>query len=249
MEEILVSLVVVCACVAIGVLGVVSYWAWWKPKMLEMQLRRQGLQGNKYRLLTGNIKDEQEALKKAWSRPMELAHKIVPRMVRWAGTSPRVNIWDPDMLREVMLNKSGHFLKQKVNPLVRLLAHGIASLEGEAWAQRRKLINPAFHTKKLKGMVPAFQTSCTDLVKRWKKLMSAEGSCELDVWSELQNLTADVISRTAFGSSFEEGKKIFELQKEQGVLVIEAARSLYVPGFRYISLSVCNDDLMKFTMV
>ncbi|KAJ0962639.1 hypothetical protein J5N97_027761 [Dioscorea zingiberensis] len=218
--------------------------------MLEMQLRRQGLPGNKYRLMMGDMKDEKKSFKEAWSRPMELTHRIAARVIpydhqmaqthgkisfKWNGTTPRVNIWNPEMSREILLNKSGHIIKPQLNPLIRLLTMGVSTLEGEEWAQRRKLINPAFHMEKLKEMVPVFRISCIDLVKRWENLVvSAEGSCELDVWPEFQSLTGDVISRTAFGSSFEEGKQIFELQKEQAVLVIEAARSIYLPGFRFL---------------
>ncbi|KAM0933119.1 putative secologanin synthase [Dioscorea sansibarensis] len=153
---------------------------------------------------------------------------------KWKGTTPRVNIWDPDMTRKILFNKSGHLIKPESSPLTKLLATGISSLEGEAWAQRRKLINPAFHLDKIKEMVPAFQICCIGLVERWEKLVSTEGSYELDIWPEFQNLTGDVISRSAFGSSFEEGKQIFELQKEQTLLVIEAARSIYLPGFRFL---------------
>lgn len=81
-------------------------------------------------------------------------------------------------------------------------------------------------------MVPAFSTSCGNLIQRWKNLISCEGSCELDVAPEFQNLASDVIARTAFGSSYEEGKKIFQLQKEQAVLVLEAYTSVYFPGLR-----------------
>lgn len=64
-----------------------------------------------------------------------------------------------------------------------------------------------------------------------------DGSIELDVWPELQQLTEDVISRAVFGSSYEEGKKIFEQQKELVELTIEAMMSLVIniPGFRYNS--------------
>jgi len=88
----------------------------------------------------------------------------------------------------------------------------------------------------LQRMVPAFLTSCTELIKRWDQLVGTEGSCELDVWPEFQNVTGDVISRTAFGSSYEEGKRIFELQKEQAELVIEAVRVPYIPGYRQVLL-------------
>lgn len=81
-------------------------------------------------------------------------------------------------------------------------------------------------------MAPAFSASCLSMIERWKSLVSPEGTFELDVMHELQNLTGDVISRTAFGSSYEEGKKVFELQKEQAVLAMEAFQSLYFPGYR-----------------
>lgn len=90
------------------------------------------------------------------------------------------------------------------------------------------------------GMVPAFSMSCCNLIERWKNWVGPQGTYELDVMPEFQNVTGDVISRAAFGSSYEEGKKVFELQKEQAVLVIEASRAIYLPGFRSISFKIMN---------
>lgn len=67
----------------------------------------------------------------------------------WAGPTPRVVIMDPEMVKEIT-NNSEHFKKPPVNPLVKILAGGLASLEDEKWAKRRKAINPAFHLEKLK---------------------------------------------------------------------------------------------------
>lgn len=84
----------------------------------------------------------------------------------------------------------------------------------------------------LQGMIPAISTSCNELIKRWEEFTLPQGSYELDVSPELQNLTGDVISRTAFSSNYKEGQRIFQLQKEQIALMIEAAYNLYVPGFK-----------------
>lgn len=81
-------------------------------------------------------------------------------------------------------------------------------------------------------MGPAFLVSCQTLIDRWKSLVGPQGTCELDVMTELENFTGDVISRTAFGSSYEEGKRLFEFQKEQIVLSMEAFRCFYIPGLR-----------------
>ena len=81
-------------------------------------------------------------------------------------------------------------------------------------------------------MLPAFYLSCSEMISNWESLVSTEGMCELDVFPYLQTLTSDVISRTAFGSNYEEGRKIFQLQTEQAEHAIKAVSSVYIPGWR-----------------
>ncbi|KAK2975979.1 hypothetical protein RJ640_013010, partial [Escallonia rubra] len=227
----------------------VSYTIWWKPKRLERHLKQQGIRGTPYKLLFGDMKDLVKQITEAWSSPLDISHHIVSRVdpftnnvfqkygkiaLCWMGTTPRLIITDPELMKEVLSNKLGHFQKPPLNPLITILTRGLTTLEGEKWSMHRRVINPAFHLDKLKGMIPVFSDSCGTLIKQWKKLVGAQGTSELDVWPEFQNLTGDIISRTAFGSNYEEGKKILKLQKGLQVLVIEAMRTSYIPGFRFI---------------
>ena len=81
-------------------------------------------------------------------------------------------------------------------------------------------------------MLPAFYQSCSEMIEEWESLVSKDSSCELDVWPYLQNVTADVISRTSFGSSYKEGREIFQLLKVQSELTTKTMQSVYVPGWR-----------------
>ncbi|KAI0522940.1 hypothetical protein KFK09_005329 [Dendrobium nobile] len=112
---------------------------------------------------------------------------------------------------------------------------GLSTYEDEKWVKHRRIINPAFHIEKLKMMMPLFSACCDELISRWEELVDSSGVFDIDVWSEFQNFSADVISRTAFSSSYKEGRRIFELQKEQTELVLQAAANLYIPGFRFIT--------------
>lgn len=76
------------------------------------------------------------------------------------------------------------------------------------------------------------------MISEWEKLVALEGSCELDVWPFLVNLTSDVISRTAFGSNYEEGRRIFELQNELASLTKQLTQSVYFPGKRFLPTKI-----------
>lgn len=78
-------------------------------------------------------------------------------------------------------------------------------------------------------MTPSFFISCNDLISKWEEMLSSEGSCEIDIWPSLQNLTSDAISRTAFGSSYKEGKRIFQLQKELGEILMKVVTKSFIP--------------------
>nr|UXF47986.1 cytochrome P450 CYP72-1 [Daphne genkwa] len=219
---------------------------WVRPRRMEKHLRRQGLRGNPYRLFTGDIKENYSMIRQALSKPInigdDIALRCIPfyhRMINlgynfvWMGPIPRVFITNPAQIKEI-LSKNYEFRKSVTNPVSRLLITGLVDHEGEKWAKHRKLINPAFHQEKLKKMLPAFYESCRGLVVKWQNLVSENGSCEVDVWPCFSSLTSDVISRTAFGSSYEEGKRIFQLLDELLLLTTQALQSAYFPGFRFV---------------
>lgn len=93
------------------------------------------------------------------------------------------------------------------------------------------------------GLLPLFATSCSELIQRWENSIGSQGSGELDVWVELQNLTADVISRAAFGSNYEEGKHIFQMQKELEEMAVELLNLL--PVSRYFNRSRNRSSLIS----
>lgn len=61
-----------------------------------------------------------------------------------------MTLTDPELIREVLSNKFGHFAKPKIQPIGKLLATGLVNYDGEKWARHRRIINPAFHVEKLK---------------------------------------------------------------------------------------------------
>ncbi|XP_057792318.1 cytochrome P450 72A397-like [Salvia miltiorrhiza] len=240
---------IVAAAAAFALVMKLLNWAYLRPKRLEKALRKQGLNGNSYRLLIGDLRDFTQAIEEAKSKPINLdddiKRRVAPFLVNtlskfgkdsffWFGPKPTLIVTDPDLTREI-LGKSDLFLKPRhSNPLARLLVQGVQSHEKEKWAKHRKIINPAFHLNKLKLMIPAFCLSCDQILSEWEKKLSSEGCCEVDVWPYLQSITSDAISRTAFGSNYQQGRRIIELQSEQAKYAMHAMLSIYIPGWRYV---------------
>ncbi|KAF3631432.1 Cytochrome [Capsicum annuum] len=195
------------------------------------------------------MKELSGMIKEATSKPMNLSdHDFAPRMVPffletikkygknsfiWLGPRPQVLIMDPELIKEVF-SKIYLFQKPQINPQRILDGNGThMCIPNPAQA----LVSLTFflvHHFVAQHMLPAFYLSCTEMLSKWADAVPVEGSHEIGVWPHLQQLSSDVISRTAFGSSYEEGEKIFELQKEHAQHFLEAVRSVYIPGWRFL---------------
>lgn len=82
-------------------------------------------------------------------------------------------------------------------------------------------------------MIPAFCSSCDDVLNKWETILSSsQGSREIDVVPYMENLTGDAISKTAFGNRYQDGTKIFQLQKEKAFYFVQDLQSIYIPGWR-----------------
>jgi hypothetical protein len=57
-------------------------WAWWAPRRMNRALRAQGLRGTQYRLLWGDLMEDQRLIAAAKTRPVSVdrPHDILPRV-------------------------------------------------------------------------------------------------------------------------------------------------------------------------
>ncbi|CAN6294951.1 unnamed protein product [Urochloa humidicola] len=90
--------------------------------------------------------------------------------------------------------------------------------------------------------------SCADrLIKECQELASnnKSGEVEVEFSKHFQELTAEVISRTAFGSSYKEGKEVFHTQKKLLALALATLLNLQLPGFKYLPT---KNNRLKWTL-
>lgn len=82
-------------------------------------------------------------------------------------------------------------------------------------------------------LIPVMGSTVVEMVEKWSAAMSKSGEVEIEVSEWFQTLTEDVITRAAFGSSYEDGKAIFKLQTQQMAIAADTFQKVFIPGYRY----------------
>lgn len=189
----------------------------------------------------------------AMSEPMDLSHNIFPRLqphlqswlniygkniLMWLGPRAQLVVTESEYAKEILNDKEKIYPKTDTEGIVKkLFGDGLATSNGEKWAKQRKLANHAFYAESLKNMIPAMIESVEIMLERWKH---HEGK-GIEVFEEFRVLTSEVISRTAFGSSYLEGKGIFEMLMKMVTLFSRNIFKIRIPGLRLLWKS--RDDV------
>ncbi|PHT33559.1 hypothetical protein CQW23_25359 [Capsicum baccatum] len=220
---------------------------WWTPFYVQFLMKSQGIQGPRYKFLHGNTKEIVEMRKDSISKAMDRSlHDIFPRILPhifswkklyganflyWRGLQPELVVTELELLKEILSNKNNNYPKMDLEGFSKkLLGDGVSSSKGEKWAKMRKLANHVFHGESLKSMIPVMIMSCETMLDRWKFYEDEE----IEVFEEFRLLTSEIISRTAFGSSYLEGKNIFQMLMKLTLVVSRNAHKIRFPGISQI---------------
>ncbi len=101
---------------------------------------------------------------------------------------------DPDLIREVFVHESKHFVRGITGtPLRWLVGEGLLLSEGEVWRRQRRDVSPLFGRDRVAQWIPSIESAAATLVSRWR-----DGE-QRDVYYEMHRLTLDVAARLFLG--------------------------------------------------
>ena len=154
-----------------------------------------------------------------------------------SGSPPSLFVARFDMVKRILSDRTGLYAKVDPGPaILALLGMGLVFTEGEDWARHRRVVHPAFAMDKLKMMTGAMAACAAEVIRAWeaRAASAAGGEVTVEVGEQFAELTADVISHTAFGSSYRRGKEVFLAQRELQHIALAAITSARrVPGMEY----------------
>ena len=102
---------------------------------------------------------------------------------------------DPDLVQEVLISKGRRFKKSyEYASLTRVLGNGLVTSEGEFWKRQRRLIQPAFHRRRLDGLADVMTNCIADFLPNIEQKLGQ--THDLHEW--MMGLTMDIVSRTLF---------------------------------------------------
>lgn len=118
------------------------------------------------------------------------------------GPYPIYMLFRPEHVEHVLQKNPANYLKDGYEHLEPMVGHGLLSSEGDLWRQQRRLIQPAFHKRRLDGMARTMTDATQDMLDRWReRARGTLGAEPVDANREMSRLTLEIVGRTLFGSA------------------------------------------------
>ncbi|KAK9106763.1 hypothetical protein Syun_022774 [Stephania yunnanensis] len=235
---------------AIVAYNVLSFY-WLTPRHIRRVMASQGIRGPKPRFLIGNIKEMSSLVATTTCEDMtfidhNIVGRIIPhyalwskqygkRFIFWVGSEPRMCLTDKNMIKEFFIKHNNHsgksWLQQEGTK--HFIGKGVLMANGMDWYHQRQIVTPAFMADKLKNYAE-YMVQCTnEMLDYLSEALRSSGSTEVEIGQYMVQVTAEIICRTAFDSSYQKGKQIFETLTQLQHLCSQANQHLYFPGSRF----------------
>src|SRR5437588_10591476 len=112
--------------------------------------------------------------------------------------SPAYLIYHPDSVKHVLQENHRNYNKDVFTyKLFRpFLGLGLVTNDGESWLRQRRLIQPAFHRKRLAAYGSLMTDATVALLERWQA--RAEADAPLEITEEMMRLTLVIVGQALF---------------------------------------------------
>ncbi|KAL4308835.1 hypothetical protein GQ457_01G037120 [Hibiscus cannabinus] len=220
------------------------------PRRIRKTMEEQGVHGPKPCGVTGNILEMSNLTSQSTSKDMETIHhdivgRLLPHYVKWSksygkrfiywhGIEPRMCVTEIELIKELMtkhhLVTGKSWLQQQGSK--HFTGRGLLMANDRNWYHQRHIAAPAFMGDKLKSY-SGHMVDCTkEMIQSLQNAVNL-GQREFEIGEYMSLLTADIIARTEFDSSYEKGKQIFYHLTSLQRLCAQASKHLCFPGSRF----------------
>ncbi|WP_208111543.1 cytochrome P450 [Enterovirga rhinocerotis] len=106
----------------------------------------------------------------------------------------------PELVQYAFSTKNASFERkspQMRHALEPVAGDGLIISDGTTWRSRRKVVAPIIHVSRMRDFAPVMARTAVETRERWTSLSPGT---ELDMLGEMAELTAEIITRTVFGS-------------------------------------------------
>ena len=107
-------------------------------------------------------------------------------------------IYHPDSVKHVLQENNRNYNKDLFTYKIfyPFLGHGLLTNDGESWLHQRRLMQPAFHRKRIASYGTIMTDATVALLERWQSNTQQDSS--LDIAKEMMNLTLGIVGQTLF---------------------------------------------------
>ena len=113
------------------------------------------------------------------------------------GTSPRLQLRDPQYVKEFFQNQSSYRKADILKIFVPLAGTGLVLSEGETWKRHRKIISNSFHYEFIKTNIDLIQDTTRELLDK----TSESEYKDYPIISKIQEITGEIVGRIFFGEN------------------------------------------------